>query len=145
VTRWLPVGLLLIAAGAAAQELSAAHMEGCLVWNRDGNVSVRNECSRPIALMFMDVGDQRVVSAELAPGARFTSDAVWGQTSGFIFTACPLGTKPSIRTCGANASYNPGASRKARGAIGSRVARVNESPLAKSVTRCPRSTSASVR
>jgi len=97
VTRWLPVVLLLIAAGAAAQELSAAHMEGCLVWNRDGNVSVRNECSRPIALMFMDVGDQRVVSAELAPGARFTSDAVWGQTSGFIFTACPVGSRPSVR------------------------------------------------
>jgi len=97
VIRWLPVALLLIAAGAGAQELSAAHMEGCLVWNRDGNVSVRNECRRPIALMFMEVGDQRVVSAELAPGARFTSDAVWGQTSGFIFTACPLGTKPSIR------------------------------------------------
>jgi len=63
----------------------------------EGNVSVRNECSRPIALMFMDVGDQRVVSAELAPGARFTSDAVWGQTSGFIFTACPVGSRPSVR------------------------------------------------
>ena len=89
--------LLLIAAGAAAQELSAAHMEGCLIWNREGNVSVRNECSRPIALMFMDVGDQQVVTAELAPGTRFTSDSVWGQTSGFIFTACPVGSRPSVR------------------------------------------------
>jgi hypothetical protein len=97
VIRWLPVALLLIAAGAGAQELSAAHMEGCLVWNRDGNVSVRNECSRPIALMFMDVGDQHVVTAELAPGARFTSEAVWGQTSGFVFTACPVGSRPSVR------------------------------------------------
>jgi hypothetical protein len=97
VIRSLPVVLLAIAGGAAAQDMSAAHMEGCLVWNRSGNVSVRNECSRPIALKFMDVDDQRMVDAELAPGARFTSDAVWGQSHGFIFTACPLGTRPSVR------------------------------------------------
>ena len=47
--------------------------------------------------MFMDVGDQHVVTAELAPGARFTSEAVWGQTSGFVFTACPVGSRPSVR------------------------------------------------
>jgi hypothetical protein len=98
VIRLLPgVLLLIIAASAAAQELTAAHMEGCLVWNRGGNVSVRNECSRPLALTFMDFDEQRVVTADLAPGARFTTDAVWGQASGFMFTACPLGSRPSVR------------------------------------------------
>ena len=97
--RRLPVALipLLIAAGTAAQDLSAAHMEGCLIWNRSGNVSVRNECSRPLALTFMDFDEQRVVAAEIAPGERFTTDAVWGQSSGFMFTACPIGTRPSVR------------------------------------------------
>ena len=93
------VGLLLlaIATAASAQERVFAHMEGCLVWNRDGNVGTRNECSRPIALMFMDFDVQQPVTFELAPGARFTSDSVWGQSTGFMFTACPLGFKPSVR------------------------------------------------
>jgi hypothetical protein len=97
VIRRLPVGLLLIAASAGAQEMTGAHMEGCLVWNRGGNVSVRNECSRPLALMFMDFDQQQVATADVAPGARFTSDAVWGQSSGFMFTACPVGSAPSVR------------------------------------------------
>ena len=37
------------------------------------------------------------MTTELAPGARFTSDAVWGKTSGFMFTACPIGFRPSVR------------------------------------------------
>ena len=93
----LPVLLLATTASAAAQEGSAAHMEGCLVWNREGNVAVRNDCSRPLALMFMELDDQRVVTADIAPGARFTTDAVWGRSGGFLFTACPPGTRPNLR------------------------------------------------
>ena len=89
--------LLATAATAAAQEGSAAHMEGCLVWNRQGGVSVRNDCSRPVALMFMSFDDQQVITAEVAPGGRFTADAVWGQSGGFMFTACPPGTRPNLR------------------------------------------------
>jgi len=89
--------LLAIATAAGAQERTIAHMEGCLVWSRDGNIAARNECSRPIALMYMDFDVQQTVKAELAPGARFTSDSVWGQTIGFMFTACPLGYRPSVR------------------------------------------------
>jgi hypothetical protein len=94
--------LLLMAATATAQEMTAAHMEGCLVWNRSGNVAVRNECSRPLTLQYMDMADQRLVATELAPGAGFTADSVWGRTGGFIFTACPVGLKPSVRFAAEN-------------------------------------------
>ena len=95
--RLLPILLLATAASAAAQDSSAAHMEGCLVWNREGRVAVRNDCSRPLALMFMTFDDQQVVAADLAPGGRFTTDAMWGQSGGFMFTACPPGTRPNLR------------------------------------------------
>ena len=81
---------------AEAQERHMAHMEGCLVWSREGNIAVRNECSRPIALKYMDFDVQQTVTTEVAPGGRFTSDSVWGKTTGFMFTACPLGLKPSV-------------------------------------------------
>ncbi len=85
------------AAGTArAQERRMAHMEGCLIWSREGNIAARNECSRPIALEYMDFDVRRTVTTELAPGSRFTSDSVWGQTSGFMFTACPVGLRPSV-------------------------------------------------
>jgi hypothetical protein len=95
--RALSLAMLLLATGAAAQNITAAHMEGCLVWNRDGLVSARNECSRPLTMMFMAFDDGQVVTTELAPGARFTSAAVWGESKGFIFTACPVGLRPSVR------------------------------------------------
>jgi hypothetical protein len=95
----LAAALLLLgfAAAAHAQERAIGHMEGCLVWNRAGNVSVRNECSRPLTLMFMDAEAQQPQTAELAPGTRFTADSVWGETGGFMFTACPVGFRPSVR------------------------------------------------
>jgi hypothetical protein len=90
---------MTIAAGVAtaqAQERHMAHMEGCLIWSREGNIAARNECSRPIALKYMDFDVQQTVTTELAPGARFTSASVWGRTAGFMFTACPLGLRPSV-------------------------------------------------
>jgi hypothetical protein len=97
VSRWLPLALLLASSGAAAQEGLAAHMEGCLVWNREGPVMVRNDCSRPVALLFMDFDEQQVVSADLPPGARFAAPSRWGQSRGFMYTACPVGYRPSLR------------------------------------------------
>ena len=88
--------LLVTTAMAAAQETSAAHMEGCLVWNREGRVAVRNDCSRPLDLLYMDFSNQRVVAAELAPGGYITTESVWGSTGGFMFTACPVGWRPSV-------------------------------------------------
>ncbi len=91
----LPV--LLAAVPAGAQESSRAHMEGCLVWSGSGAVGVRNECSRPIALQFMNYADQQVVTAELPPGGRFVSDMQWDESQGFLFTACPVGYRPTVR------------------------------------------------
>jgi len=98
VTRFgLLLLLLAIAPAAQSQERVFAHMEGCLVWSRDGNIAVRNECSRPLELMYMDFDVQQAMKTDLAPGARFTSNSVWGQTTGFMFTACPAGFRPSVR------------------------------------------------
>jgi hypothetical protein len=88
--------MVVATATAEAQERRMAHMEGCLVWSRDGSIATRNECSRPIALKYMDLDVKQTVTTELAPGGRFTSDSIWGQTTGFIFTACPLGFRPSV-------------------------------------------------
>lgn len=93
------LALLAVAAatgGAAAQERTSAHMEGCLVWSGQGAVGVRNECSRPIAFLFMTFDDRQVSTAELAPGGRFVADVEWGQPGGFMFTACPVGYKPNV-------------------------------------------------
>ena len=92
--RWL--ALLLLATPAAAQQATAAHMEGCLVWSRSagGAISAYNECSRPLTLMLMSFDDRIVVRQELAPGGRFTGSE---PTLGFMFTACPVGSEPSLR------------------------------------------------
>ncbi len=95
--RILALALLAAAGGASAQESTQAHMEACLIWNREGPVSVRNECSRPLALRFMTAEDQQPITTDLPPGARFTADAVWGRTTGFLFTACPIGYQPNVR------------------------------------------------
>lgn len=95
----IKIGVLAFAfAGSAhAQEDARAHMEGCLVWSGQGAVGVRNECSRPIALLFMTFDDRQVVAAELAPGARFITESQWGDPGGFMFTACPASYRPSVR------------------------------------------------
>jgi len=94
---WLVAALLAAATAARAQESRQAHMEGCLIWSASGAVAVRNECSRTIVLQFMNADDQQTVTADLPPGGRFTSDAQWGQTLGFMFTACPVGYRPNVR------------------------------------------------
>ena len=90
------LALLVAASGAAAQEGTSAHMEGCLIWSGRGAIGARNECSRPIALMFMLFDDGRIATAELPPGGRFVSQAEWGQPGGFMFTACPAGYQPNV-------------------------------------------------
>lgn len=72
-------------------------MEGCLIWSGSGPVAVRNECSRPIALQFMTFDDQQTTTSDLPPGGRFVSDVQWGQSGGFLFTACPIGYRPNVR------------------------------------------------
>ncbi len=97
--RSLLLGSALLAAAttAAAQEPSRAHMEGCLVWNASGRIATRNECSRPVTILFMAFGDGQVVEANVAPGGWFEVDTIWGKSGGFMFTACPAGSSPSVR------------------------------------------------
>ena len=83
-------------AAARAQEEVRAHMEGCLLWSGPGAIAVRNDCSRPVALMLMTFADQQTVSTELAPGGRYASPFEW-TAPGFMFTACPAGFQPSLR------------------------------------------------
>ena len=91
----LSLCLLVLAGGAAAQYPARAHMEGCLVWGvANGNLVVRNECSRAMTLMFMSFDDQHVVQSDVAPGAWFDSGRRPAQ---FMFTACPVGFLPSVR------------------------------------------------
>jgi hypothetical protein len=97
------VAVLLLATATAAtvaaqaQERTAAHMEGCLVWNQSqGPVMVGNECSRTISFKFMDLETQKSQTVELAPGQRLTTDTEWGHPAGFMFTACPVGLRPSV-------------------------------------------------
>jgi hypothetical protein len=87
----------MLAGGAAAQYPARAHMEGCLVWAvSKGNLVVRNECSRPMALMFMTYVDGRVLQSEVASGAWFDTGRRAGDGE-FMFTACPVGFVPSMR------------------------------------------------
>ena len=89
--------LLLLAGNAAAQYPAKAHMEGCLVWTvAKGNLVVRNECSRPLTLMFMSFDDGRTVQSEVAPGAWFDTGRRMGDVE-FMFTACPVSYVPSLR------------------------------------------------
>ena len=96
----LAVALLLavtVATVARAQERTAAHMEGCLVWNQpQGSVMVGNECSRAISFKFMDLETQKSQTVDLAPGQRLATDTEWGHPAGFMFTACPVGFRPSV-------------------------------------------------
>jgi len=89
--------LLAVAATADAQERTHAHMEGCLIWSAQGAIAVRNECSRPIAMQFLSHENQQIITTDLPPGGRFVSDAQWGQSLGFLFTACPAGYRPNER------------------------------------------------
>jgi hypothetical protein len=98
VALLLAATIATMAMGAAqAQERTAAHMEGCLVWNQpQGPVMVGNECSRAISFKFMDLETQKSQTVDLAPGQRLTTDTDWGHPAGFMFTACPVGLRPSV-------------------------------------------------
>lgn len=85
-----------MAATAEAQDEVRAHMEGCLLWSGPGAIAVRNDCSRPIALMLMTFAGQQTVTTEVAPGSRYSSPFEW-TAAGFMFTACPVGFQPSLR------------------------------------------------
>ncbi len=50
----------------------------------------------PITILFLAFADGHVVEAEMAPGGSFELATRWGESGGFMFTACPAGTSPSV-------------------------------------------------
>lgn len=87
--------LALATADVAAQPVKA-HMEACTRWGHAGaEHGTRNSCDSPIVILFMALGDRQVVEREVAPGAWFGSAA--DLSSGWMFTACPVGYAPNLR------------------------------------------------
>ena len=92
--------VMLGATDASAQQIKA-HMEACTEWGRSGSeFGTRNSCDRPISILFMALGDQRVVEREVPPGAWFGPSA--DLSGGWMFTACPVGYAPNIRFAAEN-------------------------------------------
>ena len=49
-----------------------AHMEACTAWGLAGSeFGTRNSCDRPVSILFMALGDRRIVERDVAPGAWF--------------------------------------------------------------------------
>jgi len=91
------LALLFLPLTVSAQLRPKAHMEACTVWNQGGaHIGTRNDCNRPVSILFMDYRDQHVVEADVAPGAWFDTGAS-APSTGFMFTVCPLGYVPSVR------------------------------------------------
>jgi hypothetical protein len=89
----LTVAAASAAPGAIAQSVRA-HMEACTRWGHAGaTFGTANSCDTPIVILFMTLGDQRVIEREVPPGAWFGAPS----DGGWMFTACPVGYAPSLR------------------------------------------------
>jgi hypothetical protein len=89
--------LSLLPLPLAAQERPKAHMEACTEWNLAGaHIGTRNDCNRPVSILFMDYSDRHVVEGNVVPGGLFDSGAS-APSAGFMFTVCPAGYVPSVR------------------------------------------------
>ena len=99
--RWLAIAVLLVlpALAMAQQKESRAHMEACLRWALAGDRFVtRNSCDTPISILFMTLYDGHVTEKNVMPGGRFESDPLDpDRAAEMIFSACPIGYRPSLR------------------------------------------------
>lgn len=95
--------VILAATGAAAQQVQA-HMEACTRWDHGGGeFGTRNSCDTPTTILFMALGEQRVIERDVPPGAWFGSGAAGAELSrGWMFTACPVGYAPNVRFAAEN-------------------------------------------
>ena len=102
--RLLLVPALLLVASLASAQQPLAHMEACTQWDyTDGEFGTRNSCEKPVAILFMPLGEPRIMQRELAPGARFNSGATPSDMArGWLFTACPVGYVPNLKFSVAN-------------------------------------------
>jgi hypothetical protein len=91
----LTAAITSVAGNAVAQSVRA-HMEACTRWGHAGaGFGTANSCDTPIVILFMELGDQRVIEREVPPGGWFS---VPGDLSGtWMFTACPVGYAPNLR------------------------------------------------
>jgi hypothetical protein len=91
----LTVAAASVAESAVAQSVRA-HMEACTRWGHAGSqFGTANSCDTPIVILFMTLGDQRVIEREVPPGAWFSAPA--DLSGGWMFTACPVGYAPNLR------------------------------------------------
>ena len=83
----------------AQEEVSRAHMEACLRWTLTGGRFItRNSCDTPITIQFMTLYDRHLVEKDVAPGGVFQSDSVdVDRAKEMMFSACPVGYRPSPR------------------------------------------------
>ena len=97
--RLLLVAALLLVASSTSAQQPLAHMEACTQWDySDGEFGTRNSCGKPIAILFMPLGEPRIRQRDLAPGARFNSGATASDMArGWLFTACPVGYVPNVK------------------------------------------------
>jgi hypothetical protein len=97
----LSCALVMLGATTASAQQIKAHMEACTEWGRaGGEFGTRNSCNKPITILFMALGDQRVVEREVPPGAWFGPAA--DLSGGWMFTACPVGYAPNVRFAAEN-------------------------------------------
>jgi hypothetical protein len=93
----LALALFVSPAAWAQSPRPKAHMEACTVWRYSGaRIGTRNDCNRPVSILFMAYGGNHVVEADVAPGGWFDSGAD-EPVGGYMFTVCPLGYVPSVR------------------------------------------------
>ncbi len=75
------------------------HLEACTKWSeQSGSFAFTNECSEPVALIFVELGGLRRFDRVIKPKERFDiklpEQAI--HATSWLFTACPAGYVPSL-------------------------------------------------
>jgi hypothetical protein len=75
------------------------HLEACTKWSeRNGSFGAKNECSEPVALLFIQLSGEHRFSGVVLPNERFdtgVSETTITATD-WLFTVCPAGYVPSL-------------------------------------------------
>jgi hypothetical protein len=75
------------------------HLEACTKWTeQNGGFGFTNECSEPVALLFVELNGLRRFDRVIKPKERFDiklpEKAI--NTTSWLFTACPAGYVPTV-------------------------------------------------
>lgn len=72
-------------------------MESCLNWlSPEGKLEVQNNCDEPVQVQLFAPGLSEVLSMTVAAKATFGTGLDRDETAGFVYSACPLNTEPSV-------------------------------------------------